>query len=133
MAERVAGDGPYLSDMVAEADGVTFLQRNVERGDAIMFGFGAYALWGLMPVYFLLMRPAGPFEIVAWRVVFSLVFCVVLLAVTRGFRRFRSVLADRSAVLLFGVLSAITVADQSCRQGWLNKTGPVCSAVGIYK
>ena len=73
----------------------------------LLFGFAAYLLWGAMPVYFLLMRPAGAFEIVAWRVVFSLVFCIVLLAVTRGFGRFRGVLRDRRAVASFALAGGL--------------------------
>lgn len=48
---------------------------------------GAYLLWGVLPLYFLMLVPTGPWEIVAWRVLFSLVFCVLLLAVVRGWRR----------------------------------------------
>ncbi|RIX30373.1 EamA family transporter RarD [Amnibacterium setariae] len=73
----------------------------------LLFGIGAYGLWGAMPVYFLLMRPAGPFEIVGWRIVFSLVFCALLLAVTRGFGRFRGVLRDRRAVASFALAGAL--------------------------
>ncbi|GAA2751529.1 EamA family transporter RarD [Amnibacterium kyonggiense] len=77
----------------------------------LLFGIGAYALWGAMPVYFLLMRPAGPFEIVAWRILFSLVFCALLLLVTRGFGRFRSVLHDRRAVASFALAGALIWAN----------------------
>ncbi|WP_375387365.1 EamA family transporter RarD [uncultured Amnibacterium sp.] len=73
----------------------------------VLFGIGAYGLWGAMPVYFILMAPAGAFEIVGWRIVFSVVFCVLLLAVTRGFGRFRGVLADRRAVASFALAGAL--------------------------
>jgi chloramphenicol-sensitive protein RarD len=73
----------------------------------LLFGLAAYLLWGAMPVYFLLMHPAGAFEIVAWRIVFSLVFCVILLAVTRGFGRFRGVLRDRRAVASFALAGVL--------------------------
>ncbi|MGT2425994.1 EamA family transporter RarD [Amnibacterium kyonggiense] len=79
--------------------------------DGLLFGVGAYALWGAMPVYFLLMRPAGPFEIVAWRILFSLVFCAILLLVTRGFGRFRGVLRDRRAVASFALAGALIWAN----------------------
>lgn len=81
------------------------------RRAGLLFGIGAYGLWGAMPVYFLLMRPAGPFEIVAWRIVFSLVFCALLLAVTRGFGRFRGVLRDRRAVASFALAGALIWAN----------------------
>ncbi|MGN6444445.1 EamA family transporter RarD [Amnibacterium sp.] len=80
--------------------------RSGERA-GLLFGVGAYLLWGAMPLYFLLMRPAGAFEIVSWRIVFSLVFCAILLAVTRSWRRFRAVLGDRRAVASFGLAGAL--------------------------
>lgn len=53
----------------------------------LLFAFGSYVLWGFLPVYFLLLRPTGAFEIVAYRILFSLVFCAILLTVTRGWAR----------------------------------------------
>lgn len=54
------------------------------RRSGIVFAFAAYAVWGFLPVYFLLLQPASAFEIVAWRIVFSLVFCAILITVTRS-------------------------------------------------
>lgn len=45
---------------------------------------GAYLLWGILPLYFLALAPTGAWELVAWRVVLSLAFCVALLFVTRS-------------------------------------------------
>ena len=53
----------------------------------LFFAFGSYVLWGGLPVYFLLLQPTGAFEIVAYRILFSLVFCAVLLTATRGWQR----------------------------------------------
>ena len=52
----------------------------------LLFGIGAYGIWGVLPLYFLLLEPAGPVEIVAARVLFSLVFCAALLTVMRSWR-----------------------------------------------
>jgi chloramphenicol-sensitive protein RarD len=71
------------------------------------FGLLAYFLWGAMPVYFLAMRPAGAVEIVGWRILFSLVFCALLLTVTRAWGPFREVLRDRRTTLLFAVAGAL--------------------------
>ena len=77
----------------------------------LAFGVGAYVLWGAMPIYFIQMAPAGPFEIVGWRIVFSLVFCLLLITVTRSWRRLRAVLHDRRAVLLFGLAGVLIYAN----------------------
>ncbi|MEP6841972.1 MAG: EamA family transporter RarD [Pseudolysinimonas sp.] len=53
----------------------------------LAFSLSSYVLWGFLPVYFLLLAPSGAFEIVAYRILFSLAFCALLLTVTRGWGR----------------------------------------------
>jgi chloramphenicol-sensitive protein RarD len=48
-------------------------------------GIAGYALWGLVPLFWPLLEPAAPVEILAHRIVWSLVFVVALLAVRGGF------------------------------------------------
>ncbi|WP_313477436.1 EamA family transporter RarD [Microbacterium sp.] len=50
----------------------------------ILYTIGAYLLWGALPLYFLALVPTGPWEVVAWRVLLSFVFCGILLTVMRG-------------------------------------------------
>ena len=69
----------------------------------LFYAIGAYALWGILPIYFIALEPTGPFEIVAWRVLFSLVFCALLIAVTRAWRPFAILLRDRRVVLTMGL------------------------------
>ncbi|PWU44602.1 EamA family transporter RarD [Micromonospora globispora] len=54
-----------------------------------LYGFGAYLLWGFFPIYLKLLRPAGPVEILAHRIVWSVAFVALLLAAMRniGFLR----------------------------------------------
>ncbi|MRH29117.1 EamA family transporter RarD [Microbacterium sp. SYP-A9085] len=51
-----------------------------------VYAFVAYLLWGAFPLYFITLLPAGPWEVVAWRVLLALLFCVLALTVTRGWR-----------------------------------------------
>ncbi|MET1053430.1 MAG: EamA family transporter RarD [Mycetocola sp.] len=67
----------------------------------------AYTLWGGLPLYFLLLAPTGPFEVVSSRVLFSLAFCALLLTVTRAWKPFiRLLLTPRISftMALAGVL-----------------------------
>ncbi len=75
------------------------------------YGFGAYAIWGLLPLYFVLLAPATPFEIVAMRVVFSLLFCLVLLTVTGGLRQYLRVFRDRRTVLALSVAGVLIAGN----------------------
>ncbi|MBF4561492.1 EamA family transporter RarD [Microbacterium sp. VKM Ac-2870] len=62
------------------------------------YAFGAYVLWGFLPLYFLLLAPIGPWEIVVWRILFSLLFCAILLTVTRTWGKLFAILRDRRLV-----------------------------------
>ncbi|MBD8704214.1 EamA family transporter RarD [Frigoribacterium faeni] len=77
----------------------------------LAFAVGAYGLWGVLPVFFLLMSPSGPFEIVAWRIVFSLVFCLALLAATRGFPAFVRLLRQPRLVATMGLAGVFIVVN----------------------
>jgi len=48
-------------------------------------GLGAYLLWGLFPLYWPLLEPARPVEILAHRIAWSLLFLLAVLAATSGF------------------------------------------------
>ncbi|SDY44171.1 EamA family transporter RarD [Herbiconiux ginsengi] len=73
----------------------------------LLYGIGAYVLWGVFPLYFLLMRPAGAFEIVAWRILFSLVFCAILLTATRAWKPFLAIARQPRLLLLMGLAGAL--------------------------
>lgn len=55
--------------------------KAVARG--YLYGLAAYVSWGFFPIYFKSLRPAGPVEILAHRIVWSLVFVALLLTVLR--------------------------------------------------
>lgn len=74
-----------------------------------LYGFGAYGIWGLLPLYFVLLLPATAYEIVSMRVLFSVLFCLILLALTRSLGTLLQLFRDGKAVialLIAGVLIA---------------------------
>jgi len=76
-----------------------------------MYGIAAYTLWGVLPLFFLLLRPASAVEIVAWRIVLSLIFCALLLTVTRGWPALVRILRDRRTVLIMGGAGALILVN----------------------
>ncbi|MDR6690206.1 chloramphenicol-sensitive protein RarD [Microbacterium sp. 1154] len=56
-----------------------------------LYALGAYLLWGVLPIYFLQLKPTGPFEVVAWRIILAFVFCLLLLTVLRMWRPFLAI------------------------------------------
>jgi chloramphenicol-sensitive protein RarD len=82
-----------------------------ERRLGVVSGLGAYAMWGLFPLYFPLLEPAGGLEIVAHRVLWSVVALAVLLTVLRRWPAVRAALADRYTVLVLGGASILIAAN----------------------
>ncbi len=70
----------------------------------LAFGVGAYLLWGLFPLYWPLLEPAAPVEILAHRIAWSLVFVAALLALTVGFGWLRGLGRRRAGLLTLAAL-----------------------------
>jgi chloramphenicol-sensitive protein RarD len=85
----------------AAADGRTDAEGRT-RAAGLALAIGSYVLWGFLPAYFVILAPAGPFEVVGWRILFSLVFCAILLTVTRRWRPFAALARNRRVTLVLG-------------------------------
>ena len=68
-------------------------------------GVAAYLLWGLFPLYWPLLEPAGPVEILAHRILWSVALLAVVLALTQGFRWVRQL--DRRRAWLLALAAAL--------------------------
>lgn len=73
-----------------------------QRNSGILAAFLCYLIWGLFPLYFLLTAPASPLEIVAERVLFTLLFCAFLIPVTRQVQSLIAVLRRPRKLLVLG-------------------------------
>ncbi|MEU3409460.1 EamA family transporter RarD [Streptomyces sp. NPDC006670] len=60
------------------------MKADNEQRTGLLYGFGAYGMWGLVPLFWPLLMPSGAIEILAHRMVWSLaVVAVTLLALRR--------------------------------------------------
>src|SRR5690242_1843797 len=82
-----------------------FAVSAMRRG--VLCGIAAYVLWGLFPLYWPLLKPTGSVEILAHRIIWSLVVVAGILA-ARGRWRWVSELGARRLVLLALAAVAIT-------------------------
>ncbi len=74
-----------------------------------LYGLVAYILWGFFPLYFKLLRPSSPLEILSHRVLWSAVFVGLLLLAMRNRRFLGRIL--RSPRLFGGIsLAALLIA-----------------------
>ncbi|MEW9872652.1 EamA family transporter RarD [Arthrobacter sp. HS15c] len=105
------------------APGLKAVDKETTAG--IAFGIGAYGLWGLLPLYFFALQPAGAVEIVANRVVWSLIFCTLLITVTRSWRAIAGAFRDRS------VFATLAIAAVLIAINWLTYTYGVTTGQAV--
>jgi chloramphenicol-sensitive protein RarD len=96
-----------------------------ETTAGILFGIGAYGLWGLLPLYFFVLMPAGAVEIVANRVVWSLLFCALLITVTRSWSALAQALRNRA------VFGSLALAAFLIAVNWLTYTYGVTTGQAV--
>jgi len=58
---------------------VQTVEAQEEHRRGVLYGTAAYVLWGLFPLYWVLLKPAGAVEVLAHRIVWSLVAVLAVL------------------------------------------------------
>jgi chloramphenicol-sensitive protein RarD len=97
-----------------------------------LYGLGAYLLWGLFPLYWPLLEPAGATEILAHRVVWSLGFVVLLLSTRRQSGRLRSLASQPRTLAPLG-LAAVVIAVNWLTYIWgVNNGHVVETSLGYF-
>ena len=78
-----------------------------EKTTGALSAVGAYLIWGVLPLYFVILTPTGPWEVVAWRVLLAFVFCLILLTITRGWTPLIAVLRQPRLLGLTALAGAL--------------------------
>jgi chloramphenicol-sensitive protein RarD len=89
-------------------------------------------MWGVFPLYFRLLDRSGAAEIVANRISWSLLVCLVVLAVTRGWRDLSAVLASPRRVTLLGTASALLAINWGVYVYAVNAGHVIEASLGYY-
>jgi chloramphenicol-sensitive protein RarD len=78
-----------------------------ESRSGLFFAVAAYGLWGVLPAYFLLLVPSSAFEIVDWRILFSLVFCSLVITLTRAWPALVAIIRQPRLLLMLGLAAVL--------------------------
>jgi chloramphenicol-sensitive protein RarD len=70
----------------------------------VIQAFGAYLLWAVFPLYFPLLEPAGPVEILAHRFVWTLVFMAIALSFMRAWPELKAASAKTWGTIFIAAL-----------------------------
>jgi chloramphenicol-sensitive protein RarD len=98
----------------------------------LFFGVAAYVFWGLFPLYWPLLKPANPLEIVSHRAVWTLVFCIIVLTFLRQLKSTFAVMKNPKKIVgLFA--TTILISINWLTYIWATNNGHVVeAALGYY-
>jgi chloramphenicol-sensitive protein RarD len=97
-----------------------------------MFGTAAYALWGLFPLYWPLLEPAGAVEILAHRIVWSAVTMAVLVLVLRRTPAVVAAFRNRRSLLLLTAAAVVISVNWATYIYGVNNDRVVEAALGYF-
>ncbi|SDG44728.1 chloramphenicol-sensitive protein RarD [Sinosporangium album] len=80
-----------------------------ESRRGVLYGIAAYTMWGLFPLYWPLVKPSTPLEILAHRMAWSLVAVLAILAVRRYWSWFRVIVRQPRKLALL-TLAAVLIS-----------------------
>lgn len=103
-----------------------------ETRRGVVYGAAAYLLWGVFPLYFPLLEPAGAVEVLAQRVVWSLVAVSLLVQVTRRWPAVRAVVADRSRLLRLAAAASFLAVNWGVYIYGVNSERVVETSLGYF-
>jgi chloramphenicol-sensitive protein RarD len=97
-----------------------------------LLGVAAYVMWGMFPLYWPLLEPAGAFEILAHRVLWSCITMFVLLFVLRRTSHLKRVWRDRRVRVLLTVAAAVISVNWATYIWGVNNGRVVETSLGYF-
>ena len=99
-------------------------------GSGVTAGIAAYVLWGLLPLYWPLLEPAGPIEILAHRIVWSLIVVVALMTALKGLSWLAAL--ERRQVRLLALASVLVAVNWGMYIYGVNSERVVETSLGYF-
>lgn len=94
--------------------------------------FGAYLIWGFLPLYLILVREVPAFEFVGWRIIWTLPLCLLIVAFRRQGPELRTAMGNPK-VLGWLALSSTLIAVNWVVYVWAVQSGQIYAAsLGYY-
>ena len=102
------------------------------RPNGLSLALVAYAIWGFLPLYIVLLRHVPAFELVAWRVIFTLPLCLAIAAVRRQLGEIVRGLADWRVLRLMLASAALIAVNWVIYIAAINGGHIYASSLGYY-
>jgi chloramphenicol-sensitive protein RarD len=115
-----------------EKEGPVAEKSKSERRTGLLNGFAAYGMWGLVPLFWPLLKPAGAIEILAHRMVWSLVLVGVALLVMRRWAWIGELLRQPHKLVLVTIAAALITVNWGVYIWAVNSGHVVEASLGYF-
>ena len=105
-------------------------QRRARAG--VLYGLAAYGLWGVMPVYFKWLKAVPSIDIVAHRIVWSLIVLILLVTVARAWGQIRQAIRSRKALAMLFVTALLIGTNWLLYVYAINSGHILAGSLGYY-
>ncbi|MEU8840021.1 EamA family transporter RarD [Streptomyces roseus] len=103
-----------------------------EQRTGLLYGFGAYGMWGLVPLFWPLLKPSGAIEILAHRMVWSLGVVGVLLLALRRWSWIRDLLRTPRKLALTALAASVISVNWGLYIWAVNNGAVVEASLGYF-
>lgn len=107
-------------------------QHQTLSRSGLAYGVAAYALWGVMPVYFKQIAVVPAIDIVAHRVLWSLIVLAVLLSLSRAWNQVRSAVTQKRTMALLALTSVLIGVNWMLYVYAINSGHILAGSLGYY-
>jgi len=103
-----------------------------ESSRGFLLGAAAYAMWGLFPLYWPLLKPAGAVEILAHRIFWSLVVMLLLVFLLGRVRHLRAVISHRRTLVILVLAAGVIAVNWGAYIWGVNNGHVVETSLGYF-
>ena len=98
----------------------------------LLYGVSAYVMWGLLPLYWQIVEDAGAYEILAHRGIWSLLLCILLLALRKQMKSAFEMVWNRRTISILLLASGLLTINWAVYIWSVTVNRVVEAALGYY-
>ncbi|MET7616620.1 EamA family transporter RarD [Streptomyces sp. NPDC005408] len=108
------------------------MKSDGEQRAGLLYGIGAYGMWGLVPLFWPLLKPSGAMEILAHRMVWSLAVVGIALVVLKRWGWVRELIRQPRKLALIAVAAAVITVNWGLYIWSVNSGHVVEASLGYF-
>lgn len=97
--------------MIASILSTILMGKNIMREKGVLYGIGAYLIWGFFPVYFKALLPTPALQILFHRIVGSFLFMALLMTARREWSKLRAAISGPRILLTYCLSAGLLAAN----------------------